>query len=168
MNPTRTLENLWWGARWGGLLGSVFMVFAVVVLAAKALGGNPAGDQVNVALLLAAYPVTGVLAGLIVGLFRPALRHRRGAMLVGMVAALPVSVVFLRLFEGGFSGWGVPGWIAAIFGAAWIGGLGGYVWWGQMSGFALEPSARAAATVAPRAGTGAGARPRLPPSTPSR
>jgi hypothetical protein len=131
MNLRQVSTNLYWGARWGGFLGAVFMLFAVVVLLFK--GPNP--DGISLILILGAYPASGVLAGLIVGLLRPVLVSRSSAMAVGMIAAVPVSILFLRIVKGPFSGWGALGWVASILGAAWIGGLGGYVWWSHFSSF---------------------------------
>jgi hypothetical protein len=109
MTQSNRFADLRWGARWGGLFGLIFMLFAMGVLAMKGASENSASAHVNVLLLLAAYPLTGLLSGLIVGLFRSALKRRRGAMVVGMVAALPTSLVFLRLIYGAFSAWGGVG-----------------------------------------------------------
>lgn len=131
--------DLRWGARWGLFGGTVYLGFAAVVVA---LAGGLEGsrlEHVRLPVLLGAYPVLGVVAGLIVGLFRPALKTRRGAMLVGVVAGFPAGVGFLRLAKGPIPSWDGSVWFGAVAGAILLGCMGGYILWGQLHGY--EPDA---------------------------
>lgn len=125
-------QDLRWGAGWGLLGGLVYLVFAAAVLLLRG-GGEDA--PVSIPLLLAAYPVAGVVAGVVVGLFRPALRTRGGAMRVGAAAALPVCIGFVGLMRGPVSSWTGAEWFGAIGGAVLLGVMGGSILWGQLYGF---------------------------------
>ena len=77
------------------------------------------------------YPVAGLLAGVILGMCRPSLRTRKGAMLIGSIAALPFCVGVNLLTRGPITTWGGIGIIATIGTSMLLGGMAGYIWWTQ-------------------------------------
>lgn len=135
MNDRAVGRDMIWGMKWGLVMGLIYTLFASVVVFAKEFQDSAVSQHVEIPLLLAAYPVTGVMAGLIVGLFRPLLVSRTGAVIVGVMAAVPVTLAFVRLVRGPLSGLATPEWIGAGGAAILLGSMGGYIWWGQMSGF---------------------------------
>lgn len=124
-------RDLRWGAGWGLFGGVVWGVFAAVVIILRDGIPESAPERVTPLTLLTLYPLGGIGAGLVVGLLRPFARERSGAMLVGMVAALPFAAGFMYLKSGSISGWGGAEWFAVIAGSMLLGAMGGYKLWDQ-------------------------------------
>lgn len=131
MARRRVGRDLSWGAGWGLFAGMVFGIFAATAIALQDGLGTEL-EHVSVPVLLAMYPAIGVLGGLVVGFFRPAVKTRRGAMLVGILAAFPGEMALLSLFKGPVPAWDGFVWFGAVGGAIILGSMGGYIWWGQL------------------------------------
>lgn len=128
--PRTVSQDLRWGAKWGLFAGLVYVVFAACVLLLK--GGVPdsAPARVTPLTVLSVYPVAGVIGGLIVGTLRPLTKERKGAMMVGAIAAVPACVGFLLLMSGPLSEWGGAEVFSLIISSVILGGMGGYKFWG--------------------------------------
>lgn len=136
-------KDVRWGAGWGLFGGLVYLGFAAVVIVLKNAADASVSERINVPVLLSMYPILGVVAGCIMGLLRPLLKTRRGAMLVGIVAAFPTMVSFLWFVKGPFWAWGGVGWFSAFGSAILLGSMGGYILWGQLYHFDPEAFLRA-------------------------
>jgi hypothetical protein len=101
--PRHPLANIRWGAGIGASFGAVYAVWAVVLYA---FGGGRAFTDGRTSLLGAAafYMIGGTVAGGIIGLSRPLLLRRSGAVVVGVVACVPLAIG-LRLMFVGFTPW---------------------------------------------------------------
>jgi hypothetical protein len=86
------------GIGWGLAIGGVFTAYVAVV---TVLRGSDVGAEVGLPLwvLIAGYLLGGAVAGALVGLFAPIGRTRSGAMLLGTMAALPISAFFTVLLR---------------------------------------------------------------------
>ncbi len=83
----------------GTVLGVVFSSVAVVIHLAS--GAAPFhGIGVSLGSSIAGYLVGFAAAGLVAGTLNPLAQTKGGAMLVGVLATLPVAVVALFLLEG--------------------------------------------------------------------
>jgi len=86
----------------------------------------------HVWLVVAAYLASGMSAGLVVGLLREWTRRRVGAVLVGVVAAVPVGVALQLTYDTttrqSFS------WLMLAEFAIIAGPLGGFIRWNQTWG----------------------------------
>jgi len=121
-------RNVWWGAGWGLFTGVIYSAFGMGVLLLRG-GGSSARDEVSAPVLILFYLLAGLVGGVIVGLFRPLLKHRAWSTATGVIALLPASVGVLRLMAGPISGWGGAEWFAVFGTAAFLGGYFGYNYW---------------------------------------
>ena len=87
------IANLIWGVGLGVLFGVILALLGVLILVTK---GSEAVGRVGASprAITAGYLLGGAMAGAVVGLLRPIASRPFGAALVGMVAAVPVSVLF--------------------------------------------------------------------------
>jgi hypothetical protein len=96
-------DNVRWGAGLGLIFGAIYSVIALGIYATR--GSRPfATNGVSLLALIAAYFGGGLAAGVVIGLFRPLLRWRLGAMVVGFIGAIPVGAAF-RTAENGLARW---------------------------------------------------------------
>jgi len=84
------MANLRWGIGWGLAIATLFSVY---VAALDATRGSAPFDRLGVSLgaVVALYMCGGFVSGAIVGALRPFGATRGGAILVGIIATLPVS-----------------------------------------------------------------------------
>jgi hypothetical protein len=103
----------------GLLLGSAFAAIAAVGTAA---GDLPDTLRVSVIVLIASYPVLGVLGGAIHGILQ---QHATSAFRSRLIAALAVwpAMVFFLAVSGVVSEWGSTAWLSTIVGAIIFGAL---------------------------------------------
>ncbi len=120
-------QNVRWGLANGALFAAV--VSALVILLTLTRGELTAS---HVWLVVAAYFASGMSAGLVVGLLREWTRRRVGAVLVGVVAAVPVGVALQLTYDTttrqSFS------WLMLVEFAIIAGPLGGFIRWNQTWG----------------------------------
>lgn len=95
----RLLDRLMWGLRYGMAFGSAFSFLGVVIFL---LNGWHTSAVIGVDLfaVIAFYLVGGVVAGLLLGIFKPLVKWRAGAAAVGVLIAVPVLEMTQILFEG--------------------------------------------------------------------
>src|SRR4051794_12003981 len=88
------LNDLGWGALWGLLFSGIYIVLlgALFLLQGPRMFRDYGTSFGEVALL---YVIGGIGGGLIVGIFRPVLRWRWGAALIGALAAIPIGASVL-------------------------------------------------------------------------
>lgn len=124
------MEDVRWGLKWGTGF-SVFMTLYAVGLY-LVLGSEPF-DRVGLRpqVVLAVYVVGSLTAGLVVGLLRRHTSTRDGSMLVGTVAALPVSFAMSLAFFGKPSAWSTGDWMQCVFMAVLFGAGLGFMWHGR-------------------------------------
>ena len=80
-------ERAVWGAKFGVIFAALLDVIAVGVYVVGGADGF-ADKNTSLVSVLAAYTVSGFLAGAVIGVFREALRHKGVAAVVGMATAL--------------------------------------------------------------------------------
>jgi hypothetical protein len=91
------LKNLKWGARWGLTMAVGFMAIAIVATIGASFDRTPRNDP-SLASFVGFYFVAGIVGGLLLGLFRPVIRYKAGAIFVGTaVAAVSISLL-ARMF----------------------------------------------------------------------
>jgi len=97
------IENLRWGIRFGVTFAVFYCVFGVVIYLTRGPGPFEANEVSLVGVLLA-YLGGGIAAGALVGLLRPLLRWRLGALVVGIMATFIVGIGFRSIISG-FTPW---------------------------------------------------------------
>ena len=128
MSAIRTLsQNIRWGVAYGVLFAAVLS--GLVIPVAFARGALTAS---RMWLVIATYFASGVSAGLVVGLMREWTRRTAGALLVGLVAAVPVGIALQLAYDTAaqrsFS------WLMLVEFAIIAGPLGGWIRWNQTWG----------------------------------
>lgn len=93
-----TLHRVWVGMRIGVIAAAFLSVLAIVVFVIE--GPSPENVGVRIWDLIALYGSGGLIAGGIAGLLAPATRHWAGAMLIGVIAAIPVAALSLITLNG--------------------------------------------------------------------
>ena len=96
--PFRTvtiINNLKWGVRWGLIIAIAFTGIAVVVTVIA--GPDPRGGP-SVLSFISFYFLGGTVGGLLVGLLRPLIAHKAGAIFVGTIVAAAVLSLLDYLF----------------------------------------------------------------------
>lgn len=120
-------RNLLWGVRWGLAFGSVYAVWAGVLFVFR--GAAPfQSHEVTVWEAVAVYLVGGVAAGGLMGLLRPLVRWWIGAMLVGMIASVPILLGIAGTATNIAAGETLD-WIGVGILAFFLGGGGGIILW---------------------------------------
>src|SRR4051794_17188739 len=122
------VRDLRWGASRFTALG---VILSLIVLAASLMrSGNSNRFGIGLWLAITIYVFGGFLAGLVVGLLRPATRTLLGQILVGFVAMLPLAALVVELAippaERAMNGVGFVLLVAAVLGpvyaiALWLG-----------------------------------------------
>ena len=122
--PTRGARA--WGAdvRWGVAAGACFaalysgMAVVLYVLAGPAQFGD---KGLTLRATVAAYAAGGLAGGALVGLLRPLARWRAGAMLVGVAAAVPLTLALTLAMRGHPAGWSEDVWGGGALAAVALG-----------------------------------------------
>lgn len=117
------------GALVGLLFGLVYSVIAVVLFLARGQGAFEYQAGVSLLILMGVYMVGGVLGGAVVGLLLPWTNNRWGAVVVGMIAAVPVVTGVAIAMDGMPSGWSDASLGSLILTSVLLGGAGGYMFW---------------------------------------
>ena len=128
MTAIRTLsQNIRWGVAYGLLFAVVLS--GLVIPLAFARGALTVS---RMWLVIASYFASGISVGLVVGLVRPWTRRKGGALLVGLVAAVPVGIALQLAYdtaaEQSFS------WVMLVEFAIIAGPFGGWIRWNQTWG----------------------------------
>jgi hypothetical protein len=106
-------KNLLWGMAWGSGMGAGFCLIGIALVAIR----GPRLLQVyNITLgtLMLTYLVGGLGAGAIMGLARPLLRWRAGAIAVGIVGGTIAYGAVGIAMSGPISRWESSDWILAV------------------------------------------------------
>lgn len=117
--------------RWGITQGAWFSAIASVSVSLFEIPQWQVYRQ-HVWLVVATYFAAGIGAGAVVGLLRPLTRHLIGAMVVGVVAAIPFAVALN--VAGTSPNWGPIDWRFIRFIALVCGPIGGFIRWKQTWG----------------------------------
>jgi hypothetical protein len=127
LDSRRLLRNVVWGAKWGLAFGVAYAIigsgFWIVASDSISRRYGTSFDQ-----LVAVYLLGGVLAGTVAGLLRPLLRSRPGAMVVGVLGAVPIAWLIYHTVAGGDP----QGRIASVIWAVVMGAGGGWVLWERL------------------------------------
>lgn len=126
MTPSK--EDVLWGIRVGLIIGCMYAALVVILYA---IGGSARFDRINVPLsnLLVVYLLGGLTAGTVLGVFRPALRDRYSAFVVGVIAAIPVSIGITILVTQKARNWTVAEWSTVAFMSLFVAAVGIAVLW---------------------------------------
>ena len=90
-----------WGVRWGLVYALIYSIIALVV--GLFSGGSVfAWRQTSLGGLLAAYALSGVVVGTVVGILLPLARWKVGAAIIGMIGTIP----YMSLVRGSIPGLG--------------------------------------------------------------
>jgi hypothetical protein len=121
-------RNLLWGVTAGLFFAACYTLYVTVLLA---LHGSAPFAAVNstYARVVSSYVGTGIAAGAIVGLLRPLLRWRAGAVAVGIIAAFAVFAGFALADQGGFTRWHRETWLTCVICAVFFGPVVGLIRW---------------------------------------
>jgi hypothetical protein len=121
-------RDLRWGIGWG-LFAGVF--YSLVAFAIYAFQGSRPFESKGITLgsTLMVYIVGGLIGGTVVGLLRPLAKQRAGAMIVGVITMIPVSIGFVFILFGPMSRWGGGELFGVLFTAVFLGGYGGWEFW---------------------------------------
>jgi hypothetical protein len=106
---------------WGVLAGGLFSVYALFLYT---LQGGASLEQLGITLrdLIGLYVLGGLLVGILAGMMLPLTKRRSGAVLVGIVAALPFYFGVVVML-------GQDDWYSGVISALLVGGGSGFVWW---------------------------------------
>lgn len=98
----------------GGLiLASFYCVYVVILYVAR--GPSPFENQgTSLPNVLILYAITGAVGGAIVGALRPITVTRLGALAVGVIAALPLSLGVQAIVAGHPAHWTAFNWSLAV------------------------------------------------------
>ena len=125
MTLTRTLiKNLRWRIKTGIRAGLTFTVIAVIAFVLD-FKHTLSAKGLTFLAVAAAYLGGGVVAGAIVGALRPLGRSRLGAVLLGVIACVPVAIA-IRLAAEGFTPWTRGDSIIVGLMAVGFGGVSGF------------------------------------------
>ena len=127
------LTDVKWGVKWGAIFGVAMTLYAVGVYF---FAGPEPFDRVGLrpAIVIMLYFAGSVTAGLLVGLLKRHTTSREGAMLVGILAALPASFGMGLAFFGAPRAWSPGDWFQCVFLAMLFGAGLGYMWHGRRLG----------------------------------
>jgi hypothetical protein len=122
-----TSQDVRWGLKWGIAFGICLALYTLIVYLA-------AGDQpfhrvgASPLTVLGVYILGSLAAGAIVGLLRPLTKERDGAMLVGVLAAMPASFVINLTMFGPPNAWSAGDWFQFVVLGAMFGAVLGFLW----------------------------------------
>ena len=132
MPPNRRLSR---DIRWGVANGALFAaVLSGLVAIVRAPSGELTGSRLW--LVIATYFASGISAGLVVGILRPWTRRRIGAVLVGIVAAVPVGIAIGLAYD--MTSQQHFSWLVLLLFTVIAGPLGGWIRWSQTWGRASD------------------------------
>lgn len=105
-------------------MGLLFCAWVLILILVE---GSPTlrlreGHAVPALSVIALYALGGPCAGALVGLFRPLLQWKAGAVLAGTLAALPHLLGF-RVMMFGFAPWGMANTVIVVGGSLLLGPL---------------------------------------------
>jgi hypothetical protein len=121
-------EDVIWGAKLGLVIGVMYTALAVLLYAFTGSGRfDKVGIPVGVLCLL--YLVGGLVAGLVLGVFRSALDNRASAFVVGILAAMPISFGITGALSHGFSQWTMDEWIMVLVMSMILSAMGVSILW---------------------------------------
>jgi hypothetical protein len=125
-NETRS--NAIEGARWGLIMASLLSLWVGVlsIIQGSLTFVSSTGDRYYAPTIVGLYLLGGVIAGTMIGVLRGLLRWRAGAVLVGVLAAVPIAAVFLITVRG-FAPWGTTETIFVVIFSSAFGGGGGLI-----------------------------------------
>jgi RsiW-degrading membrane proteinase PrsW (M82 family) len=123
-----TSRNVLWGVKAGLFFASFYSLFVLLLYAFR--GEEPSESKgVSLLAVVVTYFIGGVLGGAIVGLLRPFTRERWGAIVVGMIAALPVVLGFSFAMYGSIATWEGSTWGGTLLTTVVLGTIGALAWW---------------------------------------
>lgn len=114
------------GAKWGLVVAGLLSLWVLVlaILAGSFSLTSRTGETFYIPSIIALYLVGGGTSGGILGALSGLMRWRIGALLIGMLAALPLAVAFLAM-KGRLYSWGrVEAMFTIVFCTAFGGGGG--------------------------------------------
>jgi hypothetical protein len=114
------------GASWGLFVGILFTVFAALVVVIRGRLAEPAPP---LAVLIAMYPLGGVMSGALVGALYPRLTTKARVLAVAPVALFPTVAAVAMLSYGFPTRWDGATWFGAITGSIVLGVFGGLQLW---------------------------------------
>ena len=119
-------RNLTWGIRWGLAFGIAYSIWAGILYLVR---GSRIFEKIGLTfpVVVAFYVAGGVFSGFLLGLLRPLLGRRIGAVLVGALIAVPVLAGTQVLLVGFHR----PDLVEVLI----VGGVG--IFTGMLSGFLL-------------------------------
>lgn len=123
MNAIRNAAE---GAKWGLIMAALLSawVLALAVVHGSLTFTASTGETYYAPAIGALYLLGGAVTGATIGTLRGLLRWRIGALVVGMLAAIPLGVAFL-IMQGRFDHWGrIETIFVGVFSAAFGGGGG--------------------------------------------
>jgi hypothetical protein len=121
-------EDMMWGVK----LGLFFAFFYMIVAVALYLTSGPQrfhAHGVGLTEVVFLYLGGGVVAGAVVGILRRFIRGRASAMVVGVVATIPIVFGASFLISGPIAQWTADEWIALPISAVVLGAGGGSLLW---------------------------------------
>jgi hypothetical protein len=116
------LKNVRWGIAYGLGFASMFVLY---VLGLFAIRGAQPFEHLGTTLTgcIVVYLVGGIMTGAVVGLLRPLLVTRRGAMVVGAVATVPTAAGAMLLVAGPIARWDKGEWVIPLVYSVLVGPL---------------------------------------------
>lgn len=122
--------NVAWGLAWGSLMAAIY---CAIGLALRLVRGPHflKGYGLPFGTLGLIYLEGGVGAGFVLGLFRPLLRWRAGAIGIGTFAGTIAYGAIAIAMSGPIAGWGAGDWIVLLCLGVGVGGSLGNVTWEQ-------------------------------------
>lgn len=123
-------QDVKWGLKWGA---GFTVVMTLYTLGVYLIVGSEPFDRVGLRpqVVLTLYIAGSLIAGLVVGLLRKLTATREGSMLVGTLAALPVSLGMGLAYFGAPAIWSTGDWAQCVFMAILFGAGLGYLWHGR-------------------------------------
>jgi hypothetical protein len=116
----RLKDDLRWGVDWGLKMAAVYCVFAAALAIGQRSIQFPA-YKTNLFWLCLAYVCAGVIAGLLIGLFRPWSKRALGRAIIGAAVAIPVSLTLFPFVAGPPGSWSVGDWVFIFVFAVFVG-----------------------------------------------
>jgi len=122
----RVFLNVVWGIKWGVILGAIpcgLSLIGAVVRATHSFEASGSTSSVTLRTALLVDVVGSLAAGTIMGLVRPLLRWRAGAIVTGIVDGIVWFVLAGTAVRGSPWNWGTPYWVGVMAAGMSIGGL---------------------------------------------
>lgn len=120
-------QNVLWGIRRGLSAALAFSAYVLLLYLFRGAAPFEANDT-SLGAVIAAYLFGGLVAGAIIGLLRPFTKRKVGAIIAGIVAAVPVyaAVVFA---VNGFAPWTLMDAVFVAVASLYVGALAGFLTW---------------------------------------